>query len=56
MSAGILTNERLQDSTSVMKECVKSFDILERYYLPHTLVSPMDLKAILNTLITQLSR
>ena len=38
-----------------MKERVESFVALPRHYLPHNLVSPMDLKTILNKLITQLS-
>ena len=55
MTAGILANELLQDHTNVMKERVESFAVLQRHYLPHQLVSPMDLKIILNKLITQLS-
>ena len=55
MTAGILANELLQDYTNVMKERVESFAVLQRHYLPHNLVSPMDLKTILNKFITQLS-
>ena len=55
MTAGILANELLQEYTNVMKERVESFAVLQRHYLPHNLVSPMDLKTILNKLITQLS-
>ena len=42
MTAGILANELLQDCTNVMKERVESFAVLQRYFLPHTLVSPID--------------
>ena len=55
MTAGILSNELLQDYTNVMKERAESFAVLQRHYLPHQLVSPMDLKTILNKLISQLS-
>ena len=55
MTARILANELLQDYTNVMKERVESFAVLQWHYLPHNLVSPMDLKTILNKLITQLS-
>ena len=55
MTAGILANELLQDYTNVMKERVESFVVLQRHYLPHQVVSPMDLKTILNKLITLLS-
>ena len=55
MTAGILANESLQEYTNVMKERVESIAVLQRYYLPHDLVSPMDLKTMLNKLITQLS-
>ena len=56
MTEGILANELLQEYTNVMKERVESFAVLQRHYLPHQLVSPVDLKTILNKiLITQLS-
>ena len=55
ITAGILANELLQGCTNVMKERVESFAVLQRHYLPHKLVSPIDLKTILNNLITQLS-
>ena len=55
MTAGILANEVLQEYTHFMKERAESFAVLQRYYLPHNLVSPIDLKTILNKLITQLS-
>ena len=38
MAAGILANELLQEYTNVMKECVESFAVLQRHYLPHNLV------------------
>ena len=55
MTAGILANELPQAYTNVKKERVESFAVLQRHYLPHNLVSPVDLKTILNKLITQLS-
>ena len=55
MTAGILANELLQEYTNVMKERVEAFAVLQRHYLPHNLVSPIDLKTILNKLVTQLS-
>ena len=55
MTAAILANELLQDYTNVMKERVESFAVLQRHFLPHNLTSPIDLKTILNKLITQLS-
>ena len=55
LTAGILANELLQEYINVMKERVEAFAVLQRHYLPHNLVSPMDLKTILNKLVTQLS-
>ena len=55
MTAGILVNELLQEYTNVMNERVEAFAVLQRHYLPHNLVSPIDLKTILNNLVTQLS-
>ena len=55
MTAGILANELLQDYTNVLKERVESFAVLQRHFLSYKLVSPIDLKRILNKLITQLS-
>ena len=55
MTAGLLANELLQEYNNVMKERVESFAVLQRHYLPHNLVAPMDLKTILNKLITQQS-
>ena len=55
MTAGILANELLQDYTNVMKERVESFAVQQRHYLPHQLVSPMDLTTILNKLMTHIS-
>ena len=55
MTARLLANELLQEYTNVMKERVESFSVLQRHSLSHNLVSPMDLKTILNKLITQLS-
>ena len=42
ITAGILGNELLQDYTNVMKDWAKSFAVLQRHFLPHNLVSPMD--------------
>ena len=53
VTAGILANELLQDYTSVMKERVESFAILQRHYLPHSVAN--GLETALNKCITQLS-
>ena len=50
-----IANELLQEYTIAMNERVKSFGLLQRGYLPSSLVSPSDLQSILNKLVTQLS-
>ena len=54
-SAGILANELAQEYTSVMKERLTAFALLQRKYLPPSLVSPTDLQLILNKLVTQVA-
>ena len=49
MTTGISASEFLQDYTSVLKEHAKSFSVLQRHYVPHILMSPMDLKTIFHT-------
>ena len=43
-SAGILANELAQKYTSVIKERLSAFALLQRKYLPPSLVSPTDLQ------------
>ena len=54
-SAGILANELAQEYTSVIKEKLSAFALLQRKYISPSLVSPTDLQLILNKLVTQVA-
>ena len=55
VTAGIFTNQLLQEYSEIVSEHVHAFSMLDRHYLPPSMISPQDLQIILNNLVTQLT-
>ncbi len=55
MTAGILTNELLQEVNSIVNDRVHAFSLLRKHYLPPTLISPMDLKILLDKMVAEIT-
>ena len=54
-TAGIFTNQLLQEYSGIVNDQVQAFALLNRHYLPPSMISPQDLQAILDKLVIQLT-
>ena len=55
VTAGLLTNELLQEYSGVVKTQMRAFHLLNRNYLPTDILNPKDLKDILDLLVDKLA-
>ena len=55
VTAGIFTNQLLQEYSGIVNDQIQAFALLTRHYLPPSMISPQDLKVILEKLVIQLT-
>ena len=54
ISAGLITNEILQEYSNVVKDQMHAINLLNRRFLPPTLITPQDLRVILSKMVQSL--